>query len=422
VSGGRRRFLEDTAVSLAASAGASVLNYAQLVLCGRMLEKADFGTLGSLLACIWLCTVVGNTLSIGVTREVAGGPGSFDAIAYSRGLGTRWLRRGWFVIPAALAATPVAAYLLHTGAVEVLFTLGAIGALLASSVAQGMTAGVRRFRLQGWLALAGAALKLAGTVAILAAAPTVLGALLGSALGYVFVVAGTLAVLSGRGAAERRVVLSPVEARRPMGARLTAAYFLSYAPFMTDQVLVQAVAPGLAGDYAALATLGKLTFHAVAPVLSVLFAYLVAHRSEPSRQRRYFHLGASLALALSAGGAGLLSVRPAFVAGTLFSSRYEHVGVYLPVYAFSIVAFTLAQSIVLLFLARGDARMLAPLAATFALQLLLLLTRHGSLAALTANQALSYSAMALVLLVGAGLAARGGQPGPEGSVAAEPHA
>jgi hypothetical protein len=300
---------------------------------------------------------------------------------------------------------------------EVLASVGVIFALFAGSVAQGMTAGARRFRLQGWLALAGAALKVAGTAAILAAAPTVLGALLGSALGYLFVVAGTLLVLGGGGAAGHQVVLAPADSRRPMDARLTAAYFLSYAPFMTDQVLVQAVAPGLAGDYAALATLGKLTFHAVAPVLSVLFAYLVTHRSEPNLQRRYFHLGASFAVALSAVGAGLLSVRPAFVAGTLFSSRYEHVGVYLPAYAFSVVAFTLAHSIVLLFLARGEARMLAPLAATFALQVVLLLTRHGSLAALTSNQALTYSAMAVVLLIGSCLDAHGRAPGRSGDTA-----
>ena len=47
-----RRFLGDTLASLVASAGASVLNYLQLVACGRMLDKAAFGRVGSLLALV----------------------------------------------------------------------------------------------------------------------------------------------------------------------------------------------------------------------------------------------------------------------------------------------------------------------------------------------------------------------------------
>jgi hypothetical protein len=190
----------------------------------------------------------------------------------------------------------------------------------------------------------------------------------------------------------------PAPAPWPRDAWLGLAYLLSFAPFMMDQVVVQAVAPALAGDYTALATLGKLTFHGVAPVLTVLYAYLVAHRLEPQRQDHDFRLGATLAVVLSAAGAGAMSVRPAFVAGALFSTRYEPVAAFLPAYAFGVVAFTLAHGIVLFFMARNEVRMIVPLGGAFLLQIGLLVGRHGSLAALAWNQVVSYGVMALALL------------------------
>lgn len=393
-----RRFLEDTLYSLAANAGAGFLNLAQLVLCGRMLDKAAFGTLGSLLACVWLSTALGNMLSLAVTREVAGYPGGVDAVAYARVRGLRCLRRAWSLILTAFAASPLVARMLHTGSLEVLAMVAAVGALLASSVAQGMTAGVRRFRLQAWLVFTGAALKLAGTAGILALAPTVVGALVGSALGYLFVSAGTLVALHHEGGRAGAPKPRPVGAPWPVETWLGLAYLLAFAPFMMDQVMVQTLAPALAGDYMALATLGKLTFHGVAPILAVLYAYLVAHRLEPQRQDREFRLGATLAVVLSAAVAGAMSMRPAFVAGTLFATRYEQVAAFLPAYAFGVVAFTLAHGIVVFFLARNETRMIAPLAGAFLLQMGLLLARHGSLAALAWNQVVSYGVMALALL------------------------
>ncbi len=405
-----RRFLGDTAASLAASAGASVLNYVQLVACGRILEKPAFGRLGSLLALVALATVLGNLLVLNVTRDVAGYGAWFDAGRYLRDLVAAAARRSSLVLGVLVVACPFVAQVLHARVLEVLATLAVVLALLSCCLAQGMTGGRRRLRLQAALALGGAVAKLAGTLLLLALAPSVLTALAGSSLGYLFVFLGTL--LAFGWSVPRAAAAENAAPRREGGLdfRLVLAYFLAFAPFMVDQVIVQAVAPALAGDYTALATLGKIPFQAVAPVLAVVYAYLVANRLQPRVQERYFRLGSLLVLALSLTGAAVMALRPEFVVARLFSPRYLAVAPYLPAYAFAVAVFAFGHGIVLLFVARNDGRILSPLVLAFLLQLVLLLLRHDSLAALASNQVLSYGFMAAALLVRLALAAARREP------------
>lgn len=393
-----RRFLADTTVSLAAAAGASVLSYVQLVACGRILDKPAFGRLGSLLALLALSTVFGNLVVLQVTRAVAAAGPAFDSRRYVGRVLVAAIGRGWPLLVGALLVSPLVARALHVGLAEVLAMLAALGALLAGCLGQGITAGLRRLRLQAALAFGGSAVKLTSTLLLLAVAPGVVTALAGSSLGYLFVLLGTVAAVAACPDGSR-----VEQAKAPLGggmdARLGLAYFLSFAPFMVDQLLVQAVAPGLAGDYTALATLGKTMFQAVTPVLTVVYAYLVANRHRPRAQEQYFRLGSALLLAVSLAGASLMALYPSQVVATLFSPRYAGVAPYLPAYAFGVVAYAFGHGVVLLFVARNDNRILLPQAVAFALQVALLLLCHDSLGALTAAQVVSYSSMALLPLL-----------------------
>src|SRR5262245_10052984 len=166
-------------------AAANGLNYAFNLVMLRLLQPADYGALGALLAVILIGTVPGLALQAVVARHTALRAGDHDAVAelWSRTLvAVSWVSLGLGLV--AAAAAPALAAFLHLGSLAPALWLAAnILPLALVATLQGMLQGVQRFGVLAAVLLLNAEIRLAVGVGLVAAGYGVDGALAASVAG-----------------------------------------------------------------------------------------------------------------------------------------------------------------------------------------------------------------------------------------------
>jgi O-antigen/teichoic acid export membrane protein len=394
-------FLTDTAWTLIASGLVNVFNYGQVVVAGRHLDRSGFGTLGSLVACITISTVFANSFLLEATRRVAETTEArVGALILDLVRNRRRLCIG--VVAVTCLASPLVASVLRTSISAVLLALLAVAGLFAGNVALAVTSGLGRLRVQAAVNVTSTMMKFLATLALLLLGAGVHGALAGYVLGYVTIVALTWAWFRlGRRPLRHGTPHASPSLSLSGGARRTslvsvACYLFSVSPFMVDQILVQALAPALSGDYAALATIGKLVFYASSPVMMVMFPYLLLHADRPAQQWRYLKVGAALTGLAAVATAAVVGLLGPWLSRTLFSSEYTTaITPLIAPFAWSMVAYVFHHVLVLFMIARREWIVLAPLVAIQVGQCLLNALHRDSLSALTVNQMATYGALLL---------------------------
>jgi O-antigen/teichoic acid export membrane protein len=394
-------FVSDTAVFFAGSTLVNVLNYCFVLIAVRRLDKAQFGSFMSLLAVLTLATVSANTLQLQATKRVAAHLGSGLKIYGWTVVRQTILLGGGALIIGLLVASSISEWLRVTE-LEVLILYSAVGGLVSSALANGFSSGLRWLKFQSCMNVAGTLAKLLAALILFTVGLGVSAGLYSYLLGYLVVVAGTAWGLSiWAGPAKAGACTEPGrDVAQGSLLFLVLAYFLVVIPFSCDQLLVQRVNPALSGDYAALATTGKLVFYAASPVLSVLYPYLVSFRSDPVRMRRYFEAGTLLTLLLSVIVLALLWLGKDFIVVNLMSERYQNVTSEVARFGLSVVLFVLAYTLTLFFIVREKMLALAALTLTIAAQVVLFRLRHGSLAELSQNQLLTCFGQSFLLGLG----------------------
>lgn len=379
---------------------ASAVNYGSNLAFARVLTPASYGDLTSLLA---LFMVVVVPFTAGQTR-IATRVAAFAA--EGRHDRVRWAVRRAL---AHLTVIAVVATLLYCAAIPLVTSalhLQAIGPAIALAALvfvgflfptlQGVLQGLERWAAFGLVGLAVAVSRLAFGIPWAATGGGAGGAIGGQALGMLVCLGGVLWLLRDQLRGGTRGDARAGVRHRPQAAGVAAgAAFVFFAVIANCDVVLAKIflSPAGAGQYAALATIGKLVFFLPAAV-SVIVVPSASRAGSSRRERRRVLRTAALMVA----GVSLLAIVPAALAPELlirvmFGARY------LPSAAGVLPIVLAGGGLALLYLlvtftvAIEDVRWMWLLALGVGLQVLLIGLLHGSATQVAVAQAIVVSVL-----------------------------
>lgn len=326
----------------AATSIANAIGYALTVVAARLLEPAEFGAFGAVLALI----IVGSVAALAIQATVARGRARREPVASA-------VRSGLVLALVAglglgLLSPTLAAFLQLPSVMPVLAAAVGIAAMTATAPAVGLVQGAERFTALGVLVAGQAALRVGGGLVGMAVRPTASGALVGVAAGLVVGAIGAWFIA--------RPPLRPgtwatfgvsLRATLAASALLLGLVMVTNADVVLARHVLSAQDSGL---YVAGSVFTKIAFWLPQFVPLVAFPAL----TDPKRRRGAFRLGllavVGCGTALVAGTAVLAGPAVTIVAG----SRYADLGPWVPVFTALGALLAVAQLLVYAHLASGD--------------------------------------------------------------------
>lgn len=307
----------------------SAINYGSNLVFARILDPASYGDLSSLLSLSIVVAVPFTAAQTRVATRVAGysASGDFDKVQYT----VRHALAHLTVI--ALVATlvycaliPVVKPLLHLQAIGPAIALAAlIFATFLLPTLQGALQGLERWVAFGLVGLCVALARLLFGIPWALAGGGAGGALAGQAIGILACFGGLMWLLrphvrrTGNAAAWAGV------RRRPdiAGVAAGAAYVFFAVIANFDVVLAKIfLAPKLAGDYAALSTIGSVVTFLPASV-AVIVVPTTTHAGDSAEDRaKVLRLSAAMVAGVAAVAIIPAVVAPAFVVKLMFGAKY----------------------------------------------------------------------------------------------------
>lgn len=389
----------------------------------RLLGPAGYGALGSLLGLVTAAALPASALQAAVAQRVATGP---DPTARADQRLPWALRHGALAGLAAMAAVAVATPLVDRflnlrNPVPALFLAGTVGLTVASIAPGGALLGRLRFRLLALALVLGSCTRLALGTLLVAAGTGVAGASAASMLGAAASLAGLCwpvraelrSALGARRSADRP---SRLLGNRPaLGSALLAlAALAGVSTFLgVDTALARHfLAPGVAGDYAAAATVARVGLFLPGSIALAAFPRLAAAPG-PAEQRRLLAEALGLTGLVAGISATLVACLPRLVVGTLFGVAYRAAAGPLEILVWAGAAVGVGSVLVYFFLARRSPLALSWWLALASLVGVVLLAHSGSRMIAWATLGVTASATMFLLAVAGktvGLPARERRP------------
>jgi O-antigen/teichoic acid export membrane protein len=373
---------------------ASAVNYGSNLAFARVLTPASYGDLTSLLALFMVVVVPFTAAQTRIATRVA---------AFAAAGRPDRIRSAVRQALAHLTVIAVIATLLYCAAIPLItsvFHLQAIGPAIALAALvfvgflfptlQGVLQGLERWAAFGLVGLAVAVSRLAFGIPWAASGGGAGGAIGGQALGMLVCLAGVLWLLRDQLRGGDRTG-AQAGVRRPDAAGIAAgAAFVFFAVIANCDVVLAKIflSPGAAGQYAALATIGKLVFFLPATVSVIVVPNASRAGSSRAGRRRVLRTAA-----LMVAGVSLVAIIPAAVAPDLlirimFGTRYlsSAAGV-LPI-VLAGAGLALLYLLVTFTVAIEDSRWMWLLALGVGLQVALIGLLHGSATQVAVAQAI----------------------------------
>ena len=376
----RERVVIHNVIVGAGTMSAGVLGVAFQSLVSHRLHPADYGEVFAVLTVITLIGLPASAFTLLMARESSRdrATGRYAASsALLRGGNRAVLLAGTALAVALLLLTPVLVRFLEVPPNLLMAAAAGIPFALALPLLLGEFQGEQRFLAFAVLSTGQAALKLVGAVA------------LGSIWGPLGIIAG----VSLAGAATYFLALSMLRHKLSIRPRLgwwrpAAAYLAVVLPstlalgvlLSADVLLVKHFFPsGLAGEYAAVAALGRAIFWGASGVSAVLFPKVVFRGARGQSGTPI--VAASLVLVGLGGLAGLalLSLGSHWLLVGFAGSAYGEAAGYLPWYSIGMILLGVAAVLIATLQSRGKAGFLAVLIPLMALEPILILVFHHTL-------------------------------------------
>ncbi len=363
---------------------ASATNYASNIIFGRLLPPASFGDLTALLALVVVITVPAGAAQTIVAERIASlrADGEEERVRYLIRHGLSHL-----AVLAVLSGVVAAAAI---PLIDELFDLQAVGAAIAVvpllvvsmfiPFAWGLLQGLDRFIALGMLFFGAALSRIVFGAPWAAAGGGAGGALAGQAIGNALAVAVTLWLirdhLIGRGTGAASSGLR----RRPDARTLAAGWaFIAFALLSNLDVVLAKVflTPYESGEYAALATIGRIVIFLPSAVAVVMVPNVARARREGTaggvlRKATFVVLGTTLLAAAP------IIAFPDLVMETMFGGKYVNAAGGVRAIAVAGVGLALLYLVVVYTVAIQDRRWVSVLTAAVALQVAAISMLHQS--------------------------------------------
>ena len=395
------RFLRHNAIVGSSTLLAGVLGFAFQALISHRFRPSEYAAVFGAMTLLTLITLPGAALTLLMAREA-----SRDRATGERAPSSALLREGnWLLLVAGTAlglavaaGSPWIARFLNAPTGFVLAVAASLPVALALPLLLGEMQGQQRFLSFSFLTAGQAGLKLVAAI--------VLGVMLGP-IGVVMglAIASTITYLIAwfllRGKLQTRVAGSWFRpALRYLSLVLPSTLALSVL-LSADVLLVNHFFPkSAAGEYGAVAALGRAIFWGATGVATVLFPKVIFHETRGRSGIRIVTLSLALVVLGGSGGLLLLSVLSKVVLTAFSGTAYQGGAAYLPGYAVAMTLLGCASVLIATHQSRGKRAWLWALIPVTCLEPLLIIAFHQTL--IQVVQVVDASMAAL--LVGLGIA------------------
>lgn len=391
-------FISDTVTLSVSNIASSAFNYGFLVAAAFILSSQEFGILNTAIGILTLLTTVGNVIQLEVTSVMAS-----TSIAPQL-LAKLYLRRSvrWLAAPlaACLVFSESLAHLLNVDWQVIILLNITCTALIASCVANGITCGLRKLRLQASIAIYSSLGKLGSGLLMFWCGWGAKGGIVACALGYFIVYEGSLKsrALNSQPHADSDETKLSIPAASLNTIKLIAIYGLLIAPFVSDQILVQHYNTALSGMYGALGILGKLLFFLSAPILSAVYSHACSEKDGQKRRVLFTRALALIAL-LSVVFLSMWLLLGNFFGPLALPSRYHDALPHIPAMIVGTAFFCVSYLLILWALVRSDFRATLFLVPALVLQAVLYSQHHDNLSHIVYNQILTFSVQLISIVL-----------------------
>jgi len=358
-------------------------NFLYNLLMARLLGKADYGVLGSLLSLLVIVGLPLSILNLHLIKAVSAysGVGKIGKIkSLYQDLSWKFLGFGLLVTIILLVLTPLLTGFLHLDnmvpliLIAVFSSAGGIS-VLYNSILNGLLA-------FGYLAFNGIGeiiVKLVSSVALTFYFGFI-GAVIGSALGGIFRLAAGILELKSifrKTVREKsRFALLNLKDIMPV----VVATLILNSIINIDIILVRHFFPdAVSGEYVALSTVSKIIFYATTPLITIMFPYISKKKAAREPYILALFTGLTFALFISLIVIFIFSFFPETIIGLLFGKEFLKIISHLVHFGFFIVFYNLNAILTFFFLSVSYNRILYFLLFFPLLQVVLLAMFHQDL-------------------------------------------
>ncbi len=398
-------FLASSSVIFAGSFVINVLNYVFTLIMSRLLNVEDFGEVAALLSLFLIVSVPATALSMLMARE--------SAHHNEQGGGVRQLfvRMSKYSMIGAvglwaifLLFVPFVSEYLQIPTLPIyifslLLPLTVLGALQS-----GTLQGLQEFFFLSKQGVLGTIVKLAASVALVAAGFSVAGVMgalvLASVCGLVYGFFVTRSLLVRPGSGNVQISSQTQTMFRIFGSILLTTFLLTLLSNVDVLLAKHYLSPELAGHYSALSTVGKILIYGVGAFITVLLPMAAAaYARGEGEERKMLWLSLGTVASASLAAFVVFSVFPQLTISLLFGGRYLDIAQHLGTFTIAMACIALATTFINYFVATRNTSFVYLLGIGIAAEVALIALYHDSLGAITLSLVLS-SALLLLLMIG----------------------
>jgi len=379
------RFVSSSAIVVMGGFVVNVFNYVFTLLMSRILGLDSFGEVAAMISLLTIISVPSFAFTMLMAREVAsraaGRPSEIHELFI-------FFRKHAFVIAIAvwilfLALTPFLTRFLHIPYTP-FFVFSLIILFLAPGALQvGTLQGLQEFFQLAKQNILGALVKLACALFLVAAGFSVVGVMLALVLAqFATWLYGFLTIRRKLKGAEAPQAAAEKPGFQSLYVSLLITAFLLALISNTDLLLAKHfLSATVAGEYAALSTLGNIIVYSIGAFSTVLLPMAsFARASEKGQESRLLFMSLSIIALVVFASAVCFSLFPAFFISVLFGAKYLGIAPVVGRYAFAEGCIALSIALINYFVAVRNTSFLWFVALGIALEAFLISYHHTSVA------------------------------------------
>lgn len=386
----KNRFIKSSGIVLIGSLTANVLNYVFNLVMGRMLSPAEYGEAAALITLVMIVVVPSTTLTTLLAKYTAEYQAKNEQTLISRlfkfttryalliGLGL--LLVFWFLTPA------VSSFLKAEKLPLIIFGL-LLPITLISGASRGALQGLQKFVPFSLMSVIETCLKLGLSIVFVALGFSVTGVIMALVLGSI--VSYFYSLFNLKPHLNKDKLAEQINSRFPSMSKDTRSYLLVIflatlflAMFSNiDVILAKHYLPDFdAGQYAALAVIGRMITYGSTAMVTVMFPMASAsHVNGDGKGTKLLTLTLGLIAAISIVILILFLALPELIVTILFGSKYLMVAPYLGLFGLVMLCVALSRALVNYFMAVHNNRFIYPFGILAVVQIVLIVLFHQNI-------------------------------------------
>jgi len=386
------KLIKYSGIIFAGSTISGIFNFLFMIIMAKLLDPERFGDMIAVISLTVIVSIPIEIISNVLTKFVAKyrNSNSYPIDRLVNKLSKLCFTMGILLTVIFYLLTPIISKFLVISDTKLFYLIGLSFPLaLVSATASGTLYGLHEFYKISVFSILSTIFKLIFALILIGAglstSGVIVGSILGSYIGYIYIAHQIKVKLEKISAPNKtsksnRLHMSQLKTEIITYSKTSLATIILLAISINADILLTKhyFNPTTAGHYAALSALGKSIFYLVSPILIAMFP-LIAGSSKQQRARSITNLALAMIFLATIFILVIFTLIPQFVVKTLFSASYLPITPYLLPLAIAFVFYAFARGLTNHFLALGQRQFVFPLALTTIMQIALIIIYHSSI-------------------------------------------